>query len=141
MVHGFAKTPRYVLKDGSRITRPIVSPSSSDAKHTVIFAFSDKPEYDTFLRASLDALTPYPLVKGYLRNQLILDDEWLHLLVLDASGPQQEVLDATTFKDVLEAFQTDSNSVNVTYQLILDVASKGYRIEKLKNATTEKVVS
>ncbi|TWU44846.1 hypothetical protein Q31b_00160 [Novipirellula aureliae] len=141
MVHGFAKTPRYVLKDGLHPASPIVLLAATDAELTVVFGFSDKPEYDTFLNARSQALTPYPLVRGYLQNQIDLDVDLLRLIVLDASDPEQEVLDAATFENVLAAFQTDSDSVSVTHQLIRDAASQGYRIQEIANATPEKVVS
>ena len=64
------KTPLHVLNDGSHPTCPADSQSSSDACKTVILGFSDKPEYNVFLSASSLALTPYPLVKAFPKNQI-----------------------------------------------------------------------
>jgi len=141
MVHGFARTPRYVLRDGSHPTFPIVLQASSAAETIAIFGFSDKPEYDTFVSAAPQALTPYPLVKGYLQNQIALDVDSLRLTVLDAAGPQQETLDAATFEDVLEAFQRNSESVRITHQLIRDAAAQGYRVQAITNTMPDELVS
>ena len=129
MVHGFSKTPRYVLKDGSRPTSPAISQAPSKEESTVIFGFSDKPEYDTFLKASSRLLTPYPLVKGYLQNQIDLNVDSLSLVVLDAASPQQATLYAATFRDVLESWQLDSESVPFSYQLTREPNSQGYRVQ------------
>ncbi len=59
MVSGFAKTPRFVLKDGSHPTCPTVSQSRRSAGAIVTLGFSGKLEYDLFLSASFLAFTPY----------------------------------------------------------------------------------
>ncbi len=71
MENSYAKTPRYVLRDGSHPTGPSIVQTSPDAQATVIFGFSEKPEYDVFLKASTVALTPYPLVKRFLAESSI----------------------------------------------------------------------
>ncbi|WP_068134965.1 hypothetical protein [Roseimaritima ulvae] len=131
---GFAKTPRYVLRDGSHPTSPLISQSSSDAQATVIFGFADKPEYDIFLRSSGLALTPYPLVKGYLQNPIALDNGASKLVVLDAASSQQRLLLAATFESVLEAFHLNSEAVAVSHRLVLEKSSSAYRIQRLVNA-------
>ncbi len=141
MVDGFAKTPRYVLKDGSRPTSPSILQTSSEAQSTVIFGFSDKPQYDVFLKASSLALTPYPLVKGFLQNQIAADIGSLKLIVLDAASSQQRILLAATFQSVLESFQLNSESVAVSHRLVLEESSPAYRIQTLIDATSEKSVS
>lgn len=141
MVNGFSKTPRYVLKDGSHPTCQSVLNSSSDLQTTVIFGFSDKPEYDTFLKASSLALTPYPMVKGFLQNQIALDIDSSKLIVLDAASPRQLVFHAATMQSVLESFQLDSDCVAITHQLILDESSQGYRVQIFADATSERFVS
>ncbi len=135
MVDGFANTPRYVLRDGSHPTSPAVLQTPSDVQSAVIFGFSDKPEYDVFLLSSALALTPYPLVKGYLQNQLALNVGSLKLIVLDAASAQQPILDAATFQAVLEAFLQSKDTVAISHQLVLDAASSGYRIRTSLDAT------
>lgn len=135
MVDGFAKTPRYVLRDGLHPTSPSISQSSSDAQATVIFGFADKPEYDIFLSSSGLALTPYPLVKGHLQNQIALEDDELKLVVLDSASSQQRLLLAATFESVLESFHLNSDTVAVSHRLVLEKSSSAYRIQRLANAT------
>ena len=133
----FAKVPRYVLKDGSRSTCPSVDGSSPDDPVTVIFGFSDKPEYDVFLKASSLALTPYPLVKGYLQNQISPESSVTNLVAVDAASPHQLVFHAATMEAVLESFQLGLDQVAITHQLILDEFSKHYRIQNFADATPE----
>lgn len=133
MVDGFSNTPRYVLKDGSRPFCPSVSQTSSDDKVTVVFGFSDKPQYDAFMSHCSVALTPYPLVKGYLKNQIDADSNadshGLKLIVLDAVGPTTAVHYAATMQDVLESFDGKQDSVAVSYRLVLDEASESFQLE------------
>ncbi|TWU46961.1 hypothetical protein Poly59_59350 [Rubripirellula reticaptiva] len=129
MVDGFAKTPRYVLREGSNPTCPCVSQASSDVPATVIFGFSDKPEYDEFLSSSELSLTPYPLVKGFLKNQIEQDIDSLKLVVLDAVSSTEPILFAATLQSVLESFQSSSENVAISHRLILDESTHEYRIE------------
>lgn len=129
MVDGFAKTPRYVLKDGSHPTCPSILQASSDAQSTAIFGFSGKPEYDVFLQASLIALTPYPLVKRFLEDQVSHNITSLKLIVLDAASHRQEILYAATFESVLTSLKLGLDSVELSYQLVLDEPSGAYEIE------------
>jgi hypothetical protein len=129
MVDGSAKTPHYVLKDGSNPTRPRLSKSRSDNHTNVIYGFSDKPKYDVYITESPLALTPYPLVKGYLNDQIKLDGDSLDLVVLDAASSTERCLNAVTFSSVLESLAIRSESVAITHRLILDAFSSEYRIE------------
>lgn len=73
MVDFFAKTPRDVLKDGSHPSCLSVPKSSSGLKQTFVFGFSDKPEYDTFRKASSLDLTLCPRVKVDMQDQRASD--------------------------------------------------------------------
>ena len=129
MVDGFSKTPHYVLRDGSHPRTPAISHTSSEDPLMVIFGFSDKPEYDAFLASTTLALTPYPLVKCYLQNQIAMDVASLHLIVLYATSFQQPILHAATFQSVLESFQNDKDSVAVSHQLELQGSPLAYRVQ------------
>jgi len=140
MVDGFAKTPHYVLKDGSHPTCPAVLQTTPGDQTTAVFGFSGKPAYDVFWKCSSLALTPYPLIKRYLQDQIALNSSQ-KLIVLDAVSPQQAVLRAATYPAVLESLQLDSSSVAVSHHLILDEASSEYRVVTVANATPEKLES
>ena len=65
-----ADTPNYVLMDGNlRIGSKVVR-LDAGIECSAIYGFSDKGPYDEFSANSQLALKPYPLVKGYLRNQI-----------------------------------------------------------------------
>ncbi len=138
MVDGFAKTPRYVLREGAYPTCPCVVHSSNDPRPAVIYGFSDKPEYDAFLSNSSLALTPYPLVKGFLKNKIELDAIHLKLVVLDAASSQQDCLYAATFQSVLDSLQVNSDCVAVSHRLVLADSSSAYRIESYSWLPAEK---
>ena len=136
----FAKVPRYVLRDGAHPTCPSVFGASPVHPVTVVFGFSDKPEYDVFLKASPLALTPYPLVKGYLQNQISLENKATKLVAVDAASPHQLAFHAATMEAVLESFQLGMDQVAITHQLILDEFSNHYRVQILADATPERFV-
>jgi hypothetical protein len=129
MVDGSAKTPHYVLKEGSHPTCPRVLQPNSDIHANVIYGFSDKPQYDAYVTASPVALTPYPLVKGFFNDRIKLDGDSLDLVVLDAISSTQPCLIAVTFSSVLQSLLLHSESVVVTHRLILDEVTSEHRIE------------
>jgi hypothetical protein len=147
-----SKTPRYVLRHGLQLVSPSLSGNhtfvagsevadsqvadsrSSPVAPSVIFGFTDKPQYDAFLQGDTKHLTPYPLVKRFLMDQL---DQVEHrtgtkLLVVDALDPNQRVMQATTFEAALKSLQDGQHLVPITHRLIrddVDDASCHYRIE------------
>lgn len=147
MVDGFAKTPRYVLKNGSRPLGPTIQPtpsvalSSSPSRATsnvppkCLFGFSGKPTYDAFLSKSTLALTPYPLVHGFLRNEAAEHSEGLNLVVLDAESPSQSQFLAATVQAVWDATQADSPQVVASHELMLDATSGEYRCQSRAEST------
>lgn len=141
MLDCFAVTPRYVLRDGLHPTGPSVMQTTSQAQVTAIFGFSDKPQYDAFLHQSSIALTPYPLVKGFLQNQVDLDTEVLRLVVLDANGPKQSILYAATMQSIFESLDRKPDSVEVTHELILDETSGFYQVQSHLVASDKKAIT
>lgn len=133
MVDGFSKTPRYILKAGAHPTSPTVVGADSEDAAIAIYGFSGKPTYDVFWKAEAGALTPFPLVRLYLQHQIELRGSSLSLVVLDATSPQQQVLQAATFQAVLESFGQNSDAVPISHQLIRDGDSPGYRVEALQD--------
>lgn len=138
MVEGSLKTPHYVLKQGNQPSRPnLVAIDLSDptTQATVLFGFSDKPEYDTFHASCLSLeLTPYPLVKRFLIDQLESEGQELKLLVLDAITPCDPCLNATTFQAALHALLNGLNAVPITHHLRFDDVLSQYRIETATSA-------
>ena len=128
MVVVSANLPRYLLRDGSGYASPRVLQPSFKMGLTVLYGFSDKPEYDAFISSSELPLTPYPLVKGYLVRAM--DKNFLQLVVLDAGTSQQTLLQACTFEAVLDSLVNKMDTVPVTHRLIIDTARNVYRVEE-----------
>ena len=117
-----AETPFYVLLEGSRRIGPQVAGAESEA---FIYGFSDKGPYDKFCADCELSLKPYPLVKGYLRNQV--DEGCAKFIVVDAEGPRQNSLRAATVKAVLEAQESQSLQVATACCLIYDEEANEYQ--------------
>jgi len=117
-----ADTPFYVLLEGSQRIGPHVAGSESES---FIYGFSDNGLYHKFCANSELSLTPYPLVKGYLRDQVGVT--CVKFIVIDAEGPQQTSLRAATVKAVLEAQERRSPQVAAPYCLIYDKEANAYR--------------
>ena len=124
-------TPRYVLIcQGERIG-PSISAIQNAPTYTAIYGFSDKSLYDTFRDNSSIALTPYPLVKGYLQARCGAADDAIELVVMDAAGPSEPQVNATTTQFVLEAFDKKATLVSPTFSLRFDHESQAYQVEKI----------
>ena len=131
MVIVSAKTPRYVLREGLTYASPRVLQPSFKIGLSVLYGFSDKPEYDAFISSSELPLTPYPLVQGYLERSL--DSKSLQLIVLDAGNSQQTFLQASTFEAILDSIRNKRDTVSVTHRLMIDKTSTAYRVEESTN--------
>jgi hypothetical protein len=139
MVVGSTKLPRYVLRDGRVLTGLSLSNDSATASVSAIYGFSDKPQYDFYLAQCTRTLTPYPLVKGYLKNQIEASPDSLQLVVLDAASPNQYLLDAATMQAIVDALNLNLETVPISHQLTLDASTATYRIGTLNDRSTEKV--
>jgi hypothetical protein len=123
-------TPYYVLMDGDRRIGPSVVQGNSGIPCFSIFGFSNKLVYDRFCANSQLTLKPYPLVIGYLRNQVAALGDDLKLVTVDATGTREPYLNAATMEDVLEAQENRTTCVTATHRLILDQAADAYRAEE-----------
>lgn len=138
MVVGSTKLPRYVLRDGRH---PVGLSISHDSTVSVsaIYGFSDKPQYDHYLAQCTQLLTPYPLVKGFLQNQIEASPDSLQLVVLDATSPTQTRLEAATMEAIFEALKLKQETICASHQLSLDPMSATYRIVAINDPATDKV--
>ena len=128
-------TPRYLLKSGSQAIFPTINFENPDTNCVCVYGFSDKPIYDKFIERAEQLLTPYPLVKGYLTNQIAeasSDGEGTHLaiVILDAAGPKDPILSAASMATVLLAEQEKATQVQTEFRLAFDSETKGYRFDK-----------
>ncbi len=126
-------TPRYVLLIDTEKMGPTVLLGDPDSRCVAIYGFSDKGPYDEF-RANGDlALRPYPLVEGYLRNQLSNDNgnesECLRLVVLDSSSPDERFVYAASMQAVLDSMTNQKPSVLAEYKLSLVQRNGVYQLD------------
>jgi hypothetical protein len=124
-----AVTPNYVLIHETRCFGPQVAPLTSGVVCSSIYGFSDKKHYDQFCTRSELALTPYPLVKCYLRDQIGEPGDALKLVVLEAAGPEEPCLHAATVETVLDAHESRAALVTTAYRLVFDREIGAYRVE------------
>lgn len=129
-----AATPRYLLLDaGVRLGPPVLQPKSG-SECTATFGFSSKEYFDRFCKNTESALTPYPLVKVFLRNEANSAAPTRRVMVLDAIGPNEQQFDATTIKAVLNAHENEAPRVTTTHCLTRDPDTDRYRIDELEGA-------
>ena len=125
-----ASTPCDVLLDGHQRLAPKLMAHPGGLEYNAIYGFSSKKSYDLFCANSDQPLMPYPLVKGYLKNQIADAGDAVQLVVVDAAGPQETQVHAATMNSVLEAVEQNANQVMLSFRLILDRESQAYRVEK-----------
>jgi len=132
-----ADTPYYVLMNANLRIGPKLLQLEVGIECSPIYGFSDKGPYQKFCLNSQLALTPYPLVKGYLRNQVEAPGDGLKLVVVDAAGPREPYVYAATMEAVLEAQESRAAQVTTAYRLIFDREANAYRVEEEGDAGQE----
>ncbi len=111
MIDNLAPLPLYVLlEENAPIRVQLVALDAKESPQT-IYAFSDKKQYDAFTAATTRDLRPYPLVKGYLRNQLTTIDDGVRFVAIDAPAPNLEQLNVASIESVIDAFEKKSGQV------------------------------
>lgn len=128
MDSGQANTPYYVLMDGNRRIGPLIAPLPPGTACAPIYGFSGADAYHAFRKNSNLPLTPYPLVKVYLRTHAADAGDNVKLVVVDAAGPGEPCLFAATIGAVLEAHEKRNASVNTNYSLTLDRETSSYSV-------------
>jgi len=122
------RTPGYVLLNDKTRLAPTVQPLRSGRKCIGLYGFSDKAPYDTFRASSKLPLTPFPLVKGYLQTLIESVANDLHLVIVDACGPNETQVRAATMEAVLRAEKSHLSVVAVEYTLAFDEESNTYQV-------------
>ena len=127
-----ANTPFFVLKNGNQPVNPTINFDDPNANCVCVYGFSDKSIYEKFIKSSGQLLTPYPLLKRYLENQIAEIDSagtkavCLGLVVLDATKTTQPLLSAATMAAVLHAQQEKAQKIFVEYELAFDPKTASY---------------
>lgn len=123
-------TPCDVLLDDEQRLGPKLLAQPGGPQYEAIYGFSSKESYDVFCANSDHPLIPYPLVKGYLKNQIADSGDTVQLVVVDAAGPQETQVHVATMNSVLEAVEQNANQVTLSFRLKLDRKSQAYCVEK-----------
>lgn len=123
-------TPEYVLLDGNQRVGPLLTAPHSGPAWVVIFGFSGKQAYDIFCINSHKNLTPYPLVKVFLREQIAEIVNGVKLVAIDPVSPLEAQLNASTLEEVLAAHEKKLPRVNIAYRLIMSNDLNRFEIQK-----------
>ena len=134
-----ASTPKYVLIDGNLPIGPNVVPLEGGIECLAIYGFSNKDRYDKFCANSQLALRPYPLVKGYLRNQIDVPGDSFKLVMIDATSPSEPHLHAATIAAVLDAQESHSVHVTTAHRLTFNEHVNAYRVDEQCNNEKEQL--
>lgn len=125
------ETPKFVLLQQSERIGPALNALDTGKDCLAIYGFSEKKHFDTFTKNSDLSVTPYPLVIGYLQNRLDADEAAILMVALNATGPNDPVVNATSMQLVIEALKKKSPQVAVTHRLSKDESSSAYNVEDL----------
>ncbi|GAA4441751.1 hypothetical protein GCM10023155_47950 [Bremerella cremea] len=123
-------TPKYVLMDEQKRVGPRLEEGISHSSYRVIYGFSDSHAYERFRSHNTNDYRPYPLVKGYLREQLQSDSERIGLIVLNAVSACDEQLNAAAMDNVLQALEASEAKVSSRYRLTYDAATLAYQVDE-----------
>ena len=128
----FANTPKYVLRDEGQPVHTTLNVDDSNTSCTCVYGFSDKRIFDEFNKNAKQHLTPYPLVQGYLANQITEAESagmkgiGIGLIILDATAPTQAKVSAATMAAVLGAQQEKAKQVPIELELVFSSETGGY---------------
>ena len=122
----FVTMPRFVLFRGKDRIRPAITEMNWGTACVAFYAFSNKTCYDAFSVDSPTPLTPYPLVKRFLEEQIAESIDAIHLVIVDADSPTATQLNAVTMTSVLDAQENQASEVQVSYRLTFDPRNDTY---------------
>jgi hypothetical protein len=139
MVDHVSPIPRYVLRSGHQALGLANIRNTAGPRTTAIYGFSDKPQYDVFMKQYSKPPTPYPLVRCYLQDQMEIGSETLRLVLIDATSATQATLYAVTFPALDNALLLGQSTIELSHQLLLDETGSIYQV--LAFSPTSKVAN
>jgi hypothetical protein len=128
------KTPMYVLLKDKQPLGPSVVADPDGTKQRVLFGFTDKGPYDTFIANASEGLRPYPLVKGYLKGLLEIEATSKPVIVIDALSETASSFHAATVQSVIACMESNSTSIPITLRLDLVPDKAEYQIRQCDEA-------
>ena len=137
MVELVSPIPRYVLRSGHQALGLANIRNTAGTSTTAIYGFSDKPQYDVFMRQYSKPPTPYPLVRCYLQDQMELGSETLRLVLIDATSSMQATVYAVTFPALANALLLGHATIELSHQLLLDQTESIYQVLALSQISKQ----
>ncbi len=125
-------TPYYVLLEDNQKLKPSVFSLSSGQECRAIYGFSDQVAYQVFIANSQRRLTPYPLVKTYLRSLLDSAAQSKSLVILDAKSEVETPIAAALVQSVFDAHHLKATTMSSEFELTFDPAANSYRVEEIE---------
>jgi hypothetical protein len=124
----------YVLLKDKQPLGPSVVADPDGTKQRVLFGFSDKGPYDTFIANASEGLRPYPLVKGYLKGLLEIKGLSEPVIVIDALSETASSFHAVTVQSVIESMESNCSSIPITLRLDLVPDKAEYLVRECDEA-------
>lgn len=124
----------YILLKDKQPLGPTVVADRDGTKQRVLFGFSDKGPYDVFIANALDGLTPYPLVKGYLKGLLEENKVKDPVIVLDAMSATEPFFHAATAQSVIACMESHASYIPITLRLDLVHDNGEYQVREFDGA-------
>ena len=128
----FATTPKYVLRSENQPFSSTLNSGDSKTSCNCVYGFSEKSIFDTFNKNTEQTLVPYPLVIGYLVNQIAEAKSAgktgvdIGLMILDATAPTQATVSTATLVSILAAQEAKEKEVAIESKLVFDSKTGGY---------------
>ena len=125
------RVPRYILNSNTGPLGPQLIQPTLEVPTQVIYAFTNKSHYDTFLKnsGSHAELLPYPLIKGYMQGQIDADVGSLKLVAIDCESPTQTQICAVTMLAIIRALELKNDSIEISHTLTLDADCQQYHVD------------
>jgi hypothetical protein len=124
----------YVLLKEKQPLGPAVVADRDGTKQRVLFGFSDKGPYDTFMANAQGGLRPYPLVKGFLKGLLADEDAINPVIVLDALSENAPFFHAATVQSVIACMEANASNIPIALRLDLVSGEGEYEIHDYSDA-------
>ena len=125
------RIPRYILNTTSGPLGPALVPQTLDTPTTVIYGFTNKSNYDLFLKnsGSHAELLPYPLINRYMQGQIDADVDACKLVAIDCESPTQPQIGAVTMQSIIGALERKNESIEISHTLKFNAVTEQYQVD------------
>ncbi len=121
-------TPHYLLLGSNGPVGPDIMQSAPAADQFVVYGFSSRQQYDRFTVAGHAVLRPYPLLNGHLTKPSDYTGNRITLIAIDADGPEELEVRATSAESLVQALASGIDQVAVEFHLVASHRGGVYQI-------------